>query len=232
MRWRIVGIALLLVSALLIILVSYEIVVKEEQHTLLDEEGIPLIYIWEAGEYAPIWAERNSTLTPLNTTLTPPDRPSNLKYTVSVLAKSTVWNSSATKEAPIDFWVVNQTGRKRLIGYLENGTYPTTGWENRTQELPGVKAYAKGLDKALIVKFLQDMDYNGNYTIVLINPYKETSNVTVVVDETLTTKGHILELSPVVAAPMFVLMLVPGVYLTAKNPKWLGKRPRRRKRQD
>jgi len=206
--------------------------VKEEKHTLLDESKVPLVYIWEAGEFAPIWAERNVTLSPLNTTLTPPDRPPNLRYTISVLARSTVWNSSVTEVAPIDFWVVNHTGRNKLIGYIENNTYPTTGWENRIQELPGVKAYAKGLDKALIVKFLQDMDYNGNYTILMVNPYKDTSNVTVVVDETLTTRGHILELSPVVAAPMLVLMLVPGVYLAAKNPKWLSKKPRRRKRQD
>ena len=223
---------MLLVSALLVSLVFFEIVVKEEKHTLLDESKVPLVYIWEAGEFAPIWAERNVTLSPLNTTLTPPDRPPNLRYTISVLARSTVWNSSVTEVAPIDFWVVNHTGRNKLIGYIENNTYPTTGWENRIQELPGVKAYAKGLDKALIVKFLQDMDYNGNYTILMVNPYKDTSNVTVVVDETLTTRGHILELSPVVAAPMLVLMLVPGVYLAAKNPKWLSKKPRRRKRQD
>ncbi len=232
MRWRIIGIVLLLVSALLTSLVFLEVVVTEEKHTLLDESEIRLIYLWEAGEFAPIWAEKNVTLSPLNTTLTPPDRPPNLRYTISVLARSTVWNSSVTEVAPIDFWVVNHTGRNRLKGYMENNTYPTTGWENRTQELPGVKAYAKGLDKALIVKFLQNMDYNGNYTILMINPYKKDSNVTVVVDETLTTRGHILELSPVVAAPVLILTLIPGVYLTAKNPNWLGKQPRRRKRQN
>jgi len=215
MKWRYIGIPLFIFS---IIFASLHVELPiGRSNVVLENNGVPVPFVYPVGiPEQPFPAELNVTLTPLNKT----------DYVVEALVTATVWNSSSQNYTYIDFWVVNNTGMKLLYGYLLNNTYMYI--INQTQALPGVKAYAKALDKALMVKRLQSLDYDGNYTLVLINPYEEMANVSIIVEETWKETGRLLEPN-VVSVSVIVVTAVLGLYITVKNPRWFNKKTMRRR---
>lgn len=223
MNWRLVGIAILLISLILAVLLLVDFPIVQKSNVLLEQEGIMLPFVYPLGEPPPAMVPAvNVTLTPLNRT----------NYIVEVLVVATVWNT--TKWDPknatlVDLWVVNHTGAQLLLNYIENnGTYPIN------PDVPGVKTYAKilnmGSPNRNIVR-LAGLDYDGNYTVVLINPYREVdANVTLLVEETYWEPGRILPPNYVTLGFTAALAVV-GLYVVVKGPEWSSSKARRRRLQ-
>jgi len=221
MRWRIVGILLLLISLVLIVLLFVDVPMVPKSNVLLEQEGILLPYIYPLGEPPPAFV-----LAP-NMTLTPSGK---VNYIVEVLVRATVWNTTkwdSKKEVLVDLWVINQTGLELLLNYVENNdTYPVN------PNVPGVKTYAKALNigsRGKNIVRLTGLDYDGNYTIALINPYTEVdANVTLVVEETYWETGRIVP--PNYATLSFTAVLaVVGLYVVLKGPTWSNPKTRRKR---
>jgi hypothetical protein len=221
MRWRIIGVTLLLVSIVLLGAMIFSYPTSNESRTLLDEQ-VPVIYVYAATEFgAPIVAERNVTINP-------PALSSNTEYVVNVLVKATQSNVTGNKPTLIDFWMVNHTGRNLVYSYLENETY--LQYLNASDYLPGVRAYAQSIDSSLIAKTLRGLDYNGNYTAILINPYENiVANTSITIEETLITKGYLVSAN-VMSVSLTGVVAFVGLFLTLKRPKRASRRIQKEKR--
>jgi hypothetical protein len=221
MRWRIVGIVLLLVSLVLGVMLSVDFPLVQRSNVLLEQEGILLPFMYPFGEPPPALV-----LTP-NVTLTPFSR---TNYIVEVLVVATVWNT--TKWDPknatvVDLWVLNQTGAQSLLNYVENNsTYPVNPY------VSGVKTYAKVLNMGSpnknIVR-LEGLNYDGIYFVALINPYREAdANITLVIEETYWETGRIIPPNYITLAFTAALAVV-GLYVVVKGPAWSNPKTRRRR---
>lgn len=229
MKWRVIGVLLLLLSLLLAALEFTESPIIGRSNVAFEKHGIPVVYVFAGGELAgPFFPEWNVTLNPLN----------KAQYVVEALVQATVLNSTSTSikvgnDTLIDFWVVNKTGSKLLYDYLNNGTYYS--WVGNTTSLPGVRAYAKGLNVGgfgrVLVSF-EGVDYDGTYTVALINPHSfvNVANVSVTIEESWRLMGHIIEPN-LVSVPVTVLLAFSGVYMAVKNPSWLSKEAKRRRKR-
>jgi hypothetical protein len=221
MRWRIVGIVLLLISLVLSVLLFVDFPLAQKSNVLLEQEGVLVPFMYPLGEPPPALVPTpNVTLTPFSRT----------NYIVEILVVATVWNT--TKWNPknatlVDLWVVNHTGAQLLLNYVENnGTYPTN------PNVPGVKTYAKVLNMGSpnrnIVR-LVGLNYNGNYTVALINPYRGVdANVTLVVEETYWETGRIVPPNYITLAFTAALAVV-GLYVVVEGPAWSNPKTRRRR---
>jgi hypothetical protein len=192
----------------------------------LEEHSVPVFFLdlFRDTTGEPIMAEKNVMLTPSEKT-------NNVDYFVNALVIATVWNSSNPKNYTlIDFWVVNSTGRNFLYNdILQNSSYAYYYYTNLTQPyLPKVKTYAFSVNKATMVLRLRNLDYDGNYTLILINPYQEvTANATIVVEEVFVIERHII--TPNFASvSATTVTAVLGLYMVVKNPRWSSKKVRKR----
>jgi hypothetical protein len=221
MRWRIIGIALLLVSIIVLGTMVFSYPTSNKSRTLLDEQ-VPVLYVYAATELgAPIVAERNITLNPLT-------QPPKTEYVVNVIVKATEANTTGNKEAPIDFWMVNHTGRNMIWSYLENETY--LGYlPNASYSLPGIKAYGRSIDSSLIAKTLRGLDYDGNYTIMLINPHEkvQAANTSIVVEETIVTMGYLVN-ADAVSISLTGVLAFAGIALAVKPPRKVSRHGQKR----
>ena len=222
MKMRLVGIVLFLGFIFLVGLqLNFPIV---RSNVALEEHNIPIVFLdlFRETTGEPVFAEKNVTLTPSKNT-------SNVTYSVTALVAATVWNSTNPKNYTlIDFWVVNHTGRNLLYHYLENSSQTYYFYTNLTQPfLPGIKTYAGSADKAIMVLRLRDLDYDGNYTLILINPYSEaTANVTIVIEEVFTIERHFINPNNASISVTMVAAIL-GLYMTVKNPRWFSKKVRK-----
>lgn len=225
MRWRIVGVTLLLISIVLAGLILIPIPASKS-NTLLEWDKsvngtIPLPYVYYDMDIAgPLFAAKNVTINPLG-------HPNNTNYVVNVLVNVFDYNVTPVEPAVVDLWIVNHTGALLIGSYLNNGTYPV----NVTQpfEIPGVTAYCESIFKSLIVKPLQGLDYNGNYTVILINPYDGvTANVTIVIEDALTWTEYLMQPN-VVNILLTAIIALTGGYLALKKPKKADRVKRRKK---
>jgi hypothetical protein len=219
MKRRVIGIIFILFSLVLAGLQLIPIIEKKS-NVLLDEHGIPLIFLDTFREI-----DGTATYAAKNVTLTPLGNPDNVVYEVDVLVIATVWNSSKPNNYTlIDFWVVNQTGALLFRELLNESSSPYIILTDLIRDgtipsLPGIKTYAQSVDKAIIPKKLSGLDYNGNYTFILVNPYREVvANVSILVEEVKTVYMHIVK-------PSFLSILgtgfsaIVGLYLLIKKPR-------------
>lgn len=225
MRWRIVGIVLLLVSIILLGTMVFSYPTGDESHPLLNEQ-VPVLYVYEATEFgAPIVAEKNVTINPSAIVRAH----ANSEYRVNVVVNATKANVTGNVPALIDFWVVNHTGRNLIWSYLENETY-FQFLPNASYVLPGVKAYAHSIESAIIAKTLRGMDYDGNYTLLLINPDQNTTAAltSILVEDLLITRGYLVN-ADAITISMTAISAVAGIFLIIKPP---GKSSRHARRSE
>jgi len=214
MKWRFIGTMLLLLSIVLASL-HIEFPIVNRSNVALEEHGVPVVFMYPAGEFVPFFVQMNTTLIPSNKTY----------YDVNALVTATVWNSSLQNYTRIDFWVINNTGRNLLYEYLENNTYEFN--IEHLGALPSVKAYAKGLDMDVKLLQFEGLDYDGEYWVALINPYASVvANVSVVIEETWKETWRLIEPN-IVSVSVTLVIAVVGLYMTVKNPRWLSKKARR-----
>lgn len=180
--------------------------------------GIPVPFVYTDQLVGPLYPQYNVTINPLNL-------PPHTDYVVHILLDSVQWNKTSPEPEPVDLWVVNWTGRNMINSRLENFTYPINATENFNWS--GLKTYCESIDQPrtinqpAIVGNLHDLDYNGNYTIMIINAYQGTdyeANVTIVLEATLTTYMYILEPSEINMLSTLGVALV-GLAIVIKKPK-------------
>jgi hypothetical protein len=229
MKWRVTGVILLVLVVLLAALEFTESPIIGKSNVVFEKHGIPVVYVYPEGELGgPLFPEWNVTLNPMNKT----------QYAVNALVQATVLNSSDASVKVgnatfVDLWVVNETGSKLLYDYLFNETYYE--WVGNSSGLPGVETYAKGLNVGGFDRYLvtfERVDYDGNYTVALINPHSfvNVANVSLTIEETWRLMGHIIEPN-ILSVPVTVLLAFSGVYMAVKNPSWLSKEAKRRRRR-
>jgi len=209
MKWRAIGAILLLIAIVLASLTQIPFSTSRS-HVLLEQDKLPVPFVnIELDLIGPLPAEKNVTINPLST-------PPNSNYVVNVLVNAYAYNVTPTSPTAIDLWIVNHTGSNVIFNILQNGTYPINATEPFI--IPGLKTYLESINKAFILRPLEGMDFNGNYTIMIINPYNIEANVTVVVEDTLTTTTRLLQVNAGSVLLPAIIALV-GVYMVVKKPK-------------
>lgn len=208
---------MLLLLSIVLASLHIEFPIVNRSNVVLEEHGVPVIYMYPVSDFAPFLVQMNTTLIPSNKTY----------YNVNALVTATVWNSSLQNYTRIDCWVVNNTGRNLLNEYLENNTYEFSVQQLGLGAHPSVKTYAKGLDMDIKWFRFEGLDYDGEYWVVLINPYASVvANVSVVIEETWKETWRLIEPN-IVSVSVTLVIAVVGLYMTVKNPGWLSKKARR-----
>jgi hypothetical protein len=176
--------------------------------------GIPVPFVYADQFVGPVYPQYNVTINPLG-------RPSHTDYVVNILLDSKQWNKTSPGNIPLDLWVVNHTGKNIINSYLENSTYPVQLNRSGNFLFPGLKVYAESIDQSAVVGPLHGLDHNGIYTIMIINPYQGAdfeANVTIVLEDTLTTYRYILEPSEITILSASAIALI-GLGMILKKPK-------------